>query len=1487
MAEKTLDDIANEVLKNETATKFQAAKDLQEYLRNPANSLQCENFDKLVDGLAAWVNSSNFKVSLNGLECLIWLVDRTNDKFKVYISTALPPAVERLGDSKEQVRESAQNFIQKLMSSAASPQYIFERLMKAFSHKAWRVREEILLCLINTINVHGAASLTLSKVVPSICKLLGDPNSQVRDTAINTLVEIYRHVGEKVRIDLGKKGIPSSRLSIIYAKFDDVKKSGKMLVPNEQLTQRSSGGGDETDNKALLWETTVKRTTKNQLLVKPKAAKKAQARRVSGAPTQRKASASASSTTTSRPSTGSSSQALVDKETFLAAFVEVDTVSVYSAKSLQDELNSIYQTTSNEKEDWEARSNALKRLRSLVNNGAQEYECFLPLLRLMEEALILSAKDLRSQVVREACITLAHLSTKLGRQFDHAAEAVLPTLFQLIPNSAKVMSNSGCVCIEFILEHTHNPRLIPIVKSHITSKSTSIRKQTFKFILIIVSSWPPHLMEKHVGLFVEALHKGMEDADSEARSTSRKAFWKFSENFKSQADKLFNILEPSKQKMLNGELSGASSSSSLDSNRSYRKLSGSGSHENLSRMSLPKRSVTAKTRTTTELDAPVTLGKRSSSEVNLAAVDRARSRYASAATAKSPTSSKPASRLARSKSTSRDSLATPVRREPQRTPNGRSSRPKARYVSQSTPGSKSNSRSSSPSTTRLPNIVTNGSLGRSRRRSGIPVPRSQGASREASREASPSRYGQPGRERRASGGNGVPQREHLTRKQLLSQKMLSTGKDVEAALADALVAARLQGGGRFDSDDESDASSVCSAGSHGASPRIPEDMVEILAKMASPAWSERKEGLLGLQNALLAMKQLTRSEIKRVTELFTRMFVDPHSKTFSIFLETLCEFILAYSDHINDWLFILMTRLLQKMGSDLLPSLLCKIERTIDVVRENFPFESQFRILMKYIVDQTQTPNAKVKVAMLRYLETLSDLMEPSGFQNSSETRLAVSRIIAWIKEDKSMDVRRASSSVLIALFELNTSEFSAMLAFFPRSYQDTATKLLQNHLQKTSNHSELTASEVRQKASSPRSNYRSPRSHTSPRTAEPINGNGQNLDEMDSDEIIKSFRQTTAEIQSFMSSSRDDLDKLHKVSSPRLDSDQVSADSGLNTSMPDIRVDSPEGKVTEYLDFHSSAANSSHHASVFSPPQASPVSFSFPSSSSPQPHDAHNSSSSFSFQGLSEGISKLKLGETSPFEDEQFHEGEDEPTQFNALLTVLSNHSAKFEERKTAMATLIRLSHAGHLPSWEANFKTVLYLLLETLTDIEPSIRALALRVLREILRNQPERFKDYAELTILKILEAHKDVTDVARAAEETSVVLASSIPPDQSIKVLCPIIQTAEVPVNQAAIKMLTKVIEIMAYPEVKSVLSDIVPVLVKAYDNSDSSVRKASVFCLVSIHSIVGEEIKEFLDDLSGSKMKLLNLYIKRAQSEKLSQGSSPSPSSPTSLSTGSR
>ena len=81
---------------------------------------------------------------------------------------------------------------------------------------------------------------------------------------------------------------------------------------------------------------------------------------------------------------------------------------------------------------------------------------------------------------------------------------------------------------------------------------------------------------------------------------------------------------------------------------------------------------------------------------------------------------------------------------------------------------------------------------------------------------------------------------------------------------------------------------------------------------------------------------------------------------------------------------------------------------------------------------------------------------------------------------------------------------------------------------------------------------------------------------------------------------------------------------------------------------------------------------------------------------------------------------------------------------------------------------------------------------MLREILRHQPDRFRGYAELTIIKLLEAHKDPEkDVVRAAEESAATLATAINSEQCIRVLNPIIQTAEYPVNLAAIKMETKV------------------------------------------------------------------------------------------------
>ena len=58
-----------------------------------------------------------------------------------------------------------------------------------------------------------------------------------------------------------------------------------------------------------------------------------------------------------------------------------------------------------------------------------------------------------------------------------------------------------------------------------------------------------------------------------------------------------------------------------------------------------------------------------------------------------------------------------------------------------------------------------------------------------------------------------------------------------------------------------------------------------------------------------------------------------------------------------------------------------------------------------------------------------------------------------------------------------------------------------------------------------------------------------------------------------------------------------------------------------------------------------------------------------------------------------------------------------------------------------------------------------------------------------------------------------LATSISPEQCIKVLCPIIQTADYPINLAAIKMQTNVIERVSKETLNLLLPEIMPGLIQ--------------------------------------------------------------------------
>ncbi|CAK7311881.1 CLIP-associating protein 2 [Vulpes lagopus] len=1492
MEPRSMEYFSAQVQQKDVGGRLQVGQKLLLYLSAPGAIPDLEKdlgrLGETVDALTGWVGSSNYRVSLMGLEILSAFVDRLSTRFKSYVVMVIVALIDRMGDAKDKVRDEAQTLILKLMDQVAPPMYIWEQLASGFKHKNFRSREGVCLCLIETLNIFGTQPLALSKLVPHLCILFEDSNSKVRDAAVLAMVEIYRHVGERVRVDLFKRGIPPARLEMIFAKFDEVQNSGGMILSvykDKSFDDEESVDGNRPSSAASAFKVPAPKTSGNPVNSARKPGS-AGGPKVGGASKEGGAGA-------------------VDEDDFIKAFTDVPTVQIYSSRELEETLNKIREILSDDKHDWDQRANALKKIRSLLVAGAAQYDCFFQHLRLLDGALKLSAKDLRSQVVREACITVAHLSTVLGNKFDHGAEAIVPTLFNLVPNSAKVMATSGCAAIRFIIRHTHVPRLIPLITSNCTSKSVPVRRRSFEFLDLLLQEWQTHSLERHAAVLVETIKKGIHDADAEARVEARKTYMGLRNHFPGEAETLYNSLEPSYQKSLQTYLKSSGSVASLpQSDRSS-----SSSQESLNRPFSSKWSTANPSTVAGRVSAgsskasslPGSL-QRSRSDIDVNAAAGAKAHHAAGQSVRSgrlgagalnPGSYASLGRV-------RAKLSAPLAGMGNAKTDSRG-RSRTKMVSQSQPGSRSGSPGRVLTTTAL-STVSSGvqrvlinsasapkrskiprSQGCSReaspsrlsvaRSSRIPRPSvSQGCSREASRESSrdtsPVRSFQP-----LGPGFGISQSSRLS-SSVSAMRVLNTGSDVEEAVADALkkpARRRYESYGMHSDDDaNSDASSACSERSYssrnGSIPtymRQTEDVAEVLNRCASSNWSERKEGLLGLQNLLKNQRTLSRVELKRLCEIFTRMFADPHGKVFSMFLETLVDFIQVHKDDLQDWLFVLLTQLLKKMGADLLGSVQAKVQKALDVTRESFPNDLQFNILMRFTVDQTQTPSlktvkpalrdqlhsfwsSKVKVAILKYIETLAKQMDPGDFINSSETRLAVSRVITWTTEPKSSDVRKAAQSVLISLFELNTPEFTMLLGALPKTFQDGATKLLHNHLRNTGNGTQGSMG-------SPltRPTPRSPANWSSPLTS-PTNTSQNTLspsafdydtENMNSEDIYSSLRGVTEAIQNFSFRSQEDMNEPLKRDSKKDDGDSMCGGPG----MPDPRAG---GDATD-----SSQTALDNKASLL---------HSMPAHSSPRardynPYNYSDSISSFNKSALKEAMFD---DDADQFPDDLSLDHSDLVAE---LLKELSNHNERVEERKIALYELMKLTQEESFSVWDEHFKTILLLLLETLGDKEPTIRALALKVLREILRHQPARFKNYAELTVMKTLEAHKDPhKEVVRSAEEAASVLATSISPEQCIKVLCPIIQTADYPINLAAIKMQTKVIERVSKETLNLLLPEIMPGLIQGYDNSESSVRKACVFCLVAVHAVIGDELKPHLSQLTGSKMKLLNLYIKRAQ-----------------------
>lgn len=1084
----------------------------------------------------------------------------------------------------------------------------------------------------------------------------------------------------------------------------------------------------------------------------------------------------------------------VDEETFLTTFEDVPSVNLFSAKDLEEQMKIIRDNVGDDKKDWKQRTESMKKLRAIIIAGGTNYENFLENLKNVQRPFEVACTDLRSQVVREACITLAYLSQQLKNKFASFGEAVLLTLMNLIQNSAKVVATAGAVAVRFILQNTHCSRFVPIITSCLSHKSKDIRRASCEYLNLILQIWPTQILQKHVTTLQDTIKKGIADSDSEARAFARKSYWAFKDHFPEQAEALLNSLDTAYK-------------------RSLMSLSNSGS---INSLNVVTRSASVSPRTSRPVMSVTDRGTssvRSTSAIDLQAAQRAKARmmYANMSRQK-------ASLPRPSKSPDTTAVASPERTARTRT--------RMSGVSQSQPSSRSGSPSSRLSYATY-NREGESLIARPRRLSGHGI-RSTGNSREPS----PQRFGMDRSFASKIRGRSLHMSptDRPQSRPVMAQKMLQQSREAESALADALTFENIDNytrtpRGKGDHSDDSETSSICSERSMDSFRRPNDDIKEIIENCAHKHWGDRKEGLVGLQHFLSNGNTLTATELRKVTDIFTKMFMDSHTKVFSLFLDTLNELITTHSEDLGDWLYVLCARLLNKLGTDLLGSIQAKIHKTLEVVREYFPGEQLLPAVMRYLTDPTQTPNSRVKVATLMFITQIAETAQPSALNSSAGTALA--RLLDWSNDVKSQEVRRHAQNAVISLYNLNPPKVTMILAELPKYYQEAALPLVQNHLRKSSG------------SSNPASpGTPPPRAQSSPARSKgktDIDNADENLEE-----VYKSLRRTTAEIQNY------GFERLERAT--------TSKDSGIS-NMADVE-EKMEGLTL---------CNSGRSSSVSSPTQRG------------------RSVTNITVNGSSDTIAGdlilpqenngYKTHGSSPDSIKR-------PEVLDNMIKTLQSKMTQTEEKVSALQEFQLYVREGDALYIKQNFKKLLKTLLDSLTNDSKKMQVEVLQTLIDMLKctELVDSFSVYPELLVLKVINAYKlddqkqdsssssnSRSPVLWMAEKCAATIAMVLKPEQVIHLVSTIITTEPYPLNMGAIKMLHKVVEHWGRDAIEPHLSKVMPGLIKAYDDTESAVRKSAVFCMVAIHLAVGEELlKPHLSCLYTSKLKLLNIYIQRAQ-----------------------
>ena len=214
-------------------------------------------------------------------------------------------------------------------------------------------------------------------------------------------------------------------------------------------------------------------------------------------------------------------------QTSAVAAVPLSPLTPTSARELTKFIEEFAVTCGGTTGDWKGRVAALEKMRRYVAGGAMGVDAFVAALPRIRDALCAQIADLRSSIVKLACLVIAELSA-VGAgvsAIEPLAEALVETLLRLTVVTISVIASSAEACLGSLLHNARAgwPRIIPKLIVAAKARSSVARARAAESLLAVLRGWSPPALERHADEIAGALTALLGDADPHARSAARMA----------------------------------------------------------------------------------------------------------------------------------------------------------------------------------------------------------------------------------------------------------------------------------------------------------------------------------------------------------------------------------------------------------------------------------------------------------------------------------------------------------------------------------------------------------------------------------------------------------------------------------------------------------------------------------------------------------------------------------------------------------------------------------------------------------------------------------------------------------------------------------------------------------------------------------------------------------------------------------------------------